>query len=216
MTTLQNEALIEPFTFEEVQAAVKDLRKHKTPEYDGIPAEWLHEVWPSIEKDIVQLLQETFDIKTLTLHFNTGIHCLVSKAGTKVLITSYKPISVLTSMYKLMAKTIAIRAQAHLTKWIWPTQTGFVKNRLILDNVFTCYESMEWAQESKQNLVILLLDIEKAYDRVNWSFLKETMKKLGFSKNWINSTSTLYEGGKSSIIINRQKLEQFDICRGVK
>lgn len=51
-----------------------------------------------------------------------------------------------------------------------------------MDNVFLASEAIEWARESSQELVILLLIFEKVYDRVNWTFLESTMAKLGFSE----------------------------------
>jgi hypothetical protein len=48
------------------------------------------------------------------------------------------------------------------------------------------FEAMEWVKESDQDLVLLLVDFEKTYDKVNWMFLQESMRKLGFSDQWIN------------------------------
>ena len=71
---------------------------------------------------------------------------------------------------------------------LWPilpdlihdTQIGFVQDCNILDNVFTFSEATECAQHSGQHLAILLLNFEKAYDRVDWSFLEGTLERLGF------------------------------------
>lgn len=79
-------------------------------------------------------------------------------------------------MYKLLAKVLANRMQGNLPLWIKASQTGFVKDRYILDNVFLAYEAMEWAKESHQDLVILMVDFQKAYDRINWTFFKSAMK----------------------------------------
>lgn len=59
--------------------------------------------------------------------------------------------------------------QGDLPIWVKSSQTGFVRGRNILDNVFLVYESMEWAKESSQDLILLMVDFEKAYDRVNWT-----------------------------------------------
>lgn len=63
-------------------------------------------------------------------------------------------------------------------------------------------ESIHWAQESKQDLVILLFDFGKAYDRVNWTFLEAAIKKLGFSKTLISRTSFLYRDAKLTLFVN--------------
>ena len=64
---------------------------------------------------------------------------------------------------------------------IHATQTGFVKERSILDNIFTFWEAVSLARLQAAPIAVLLLDFEKAYDRVDWSFLEETMQRMGFS-----------------------------------
>lgn len=96
---------------------------------------------------------------------------LISKTGDPTLVTNYHPITLLNSTYKVQAKLIAARLKPMLPSLIQPSQTGFVPKRNILNNIFAAEESIEWAVESKQDLVLMLLDFEKAFDRVNWSFL---------------------------------------------
>lgn len=54
-----------------------------------------------------------------------------------------------------------------------------------MDNVFTFYEAVEWASASHQPLAVLLLNFEKAYDRVDWDFLEGTLARMGFPPHWI-------------------------------
>ena len=63
---------------------------------------------------------------------------------------------------------------------IHPTQTGFVKERSILGNIFTFLEAVALVRLHDDDLAILLLDFEKAYDRVDWGFLEGTMLQMGF------------------------------------
>ena len=62
--------------------------------------------------------------------------------------------------------------------------------------------------------MILLLDFEKAHDCVNWTFLKDSIKKLGFSQEWIDWIATLYQGGKS-LSLSMVKKEHNFISRKV-
>jgi hypothetical protein len=75
---------------------------------------------------------------------------------------------------------------------------------------------MEWATESKQDLVILLLDFEKAYDRINWTFLQSTMRKQGFSERWIKWTTSLYQEAHTSVLVNGEPGVEFEMERGVR
>ena len=98
-------------------------------------------------------------------------------------ISQWRPITILNTIYKIFAKTISLRLQPWLPQLIHSSQTGFIKEHSILDNIFTfCRETTAMALKTKQDMAILLLDFEKAYDRVDWSFLEGTMLKFGFNR----------------------------------
>jgi hypothetical protein len=92
----------------------------------------------------------------------------------------------LGSIYKVLVKTFAGRIQSALTHIIKPNQTGFVDGRSILDNVFMAQEALGWAEESEQDLVLLLLDFKKAFDIIEWGCLFTALAKLGFSGTWMS------------------------------
>jgi hypothetical protein len=73
----------------------------------------------------------------------------------------------LGSTYKIISKSLFNKLQPFLLSWIRPNQTNFFQGKFILDNVFLVFKAMEWATESDQNLVMLLLNFEKSYNRIN-------------------------------------------------
>jgi hypothetical protein len=75
--------------------------------------------------------------------------------------------------------------------------------------VFLAFEAMEWVNESDQDLVMLLFYFEKIYDRINSTFLQESMRKLSFSNQWIQWTTTLYEEAKTLVVVNGKKENPF-------
>ncbi len=56
----------------------------------------------------------------------------------------------------------------------------------ILDNNFLAQESLEWATKNGQDQILLLLDFEKAFDKIEWDFFFPALSKLGFNPKWIN------------------------------
>lgn len=70
------------------------------------------------------------------------------------------------------------RIQAHLLQIIRPNQTRFVAKRNILDNIFLERDAME----SEQKLILLLLDFEKTFNKINWDFLFIVFHVMGFSE----------------------------------
>lgn len=85
----------------------------------------------------------------------------------------YRPISICNVIYRIIAKTIANRLKLILDHVISPTQSAFMPNRLITDNIIIgheCFHKIRHCKNKKHGLVVLKLDISKAYDMVEWSF----------------------------------------------
>ena len=72
-----------------------------------------------------------------------------------------------------------------------------------MDNTFMFWEAVVFARKDNQDLAILLLDFERGYDRVDWSFLESTMAKMGFSSKWIKSVSSLCKSVTSKVMLAR-------------
>jgi len=109
-----------------------------------------------------------------------------------------------------------MQLQTFLPSIIRPNQTGFVEGRCILDNTFLAQEAQDWAEESNQDLVLLLLDFEKAFDRIEWSFLFEALAKLGFYSQWILWVSSLYKSASSAIKLNGVEGSTFPLGKSVR
>ncbi len=117
------------------------------------------------------------------------------------------------SIYKILAKTLAIRIQEFLLLMIKPNQTGFVERKSILNNNFLLQEALVWATESGQDFILLFLDFEKAFDRIEWGFLFPTLSKLSFCSTSIQWISSLYWLASSSVKVNGEPREDFRFVR---
>jgi hypothetical protein len=131
-----NEGLVSSLSVEEVAKAIKALSNGKAPGHDGIPMEFFHEC----EKEIAPNLQQAFTAMLnegeTSAFINKGIITLIPKSGNHACLNNWRPITLLGSIYKILAKLLAGRLQAILPNIIRPNQTGFVEGRSILDNIF--------------------------------------------------------------------------------
>lgn len=103
-----------------------------------------------------------------------------------------------------------------LHNWILPSQTWFVPNRCIVDNIFLAFEAMTWTRKNQQDLSMLLLDFEKTYDRVNWTFQQKTMVKMRFHITWISQVMSLNENASAFVIVNGEISITFRLQRLVR
>ena len=211
-----NAELIKPLTMEEVKEALQKLPTGKAPGADAMPAEFYQELWDDIAPDIYNFASETLTQAHINDELNVSKIALLPKTEDRLRIQNYRPISLLNTLYKVVAKIYANRMKPLLHHWILPSQTGFVPNRCILDNIFLAFEAIEWTLESNQNISMLLLDFEKAYDRVSWKFLSQTMEKMGFHDTWIKQVMSLNINASATILVNGEQTKNFKLQRSVR
>ena len=162
------DSLLTPFSEQELFRALKALPKDSCPKGDGLlPAFFLHH--SDLLKDgLPFVFQEIMDSEAMPNSFSKGMIFLIPKeGGDREEIRHRRPITILNLAYKILAKALSLRFQPMLGKLIHDTQIGFVKERSILDNIFTLWEAVSLAWLRGKPLAILLLDFEKAYDRVD-------------------------------------------------
>ncbi len=192
------------------------MLKDKAPGCDGIPTEFFQEFMSEVSPTLLQAFSAMLRAEETSELINKGFIILIPKSGDHAKIGNWRPITLLGCLYKILAKTLAKRLQTFLPGIIRPSQTGFVEGRCILDNTFLAQEAQDWAEESNQDLVLLLLDFEKAFNKIEWSFLFEALAKLGFCPRWIRWVSSLYKSASSAIKLNVVEGSTFPIGRSVR
>ncbi|KAA3472560.1 reverse transcriptase [Gossypium australe] len=138
---------------------------------------------------------------------NTTHIVLTPKKRNPTNFSHFRPISLCSVIYKIMAKAIAERFKGVLGKCIDKAQSAFVPGRLISDNVLVAYEilhTLKTKRWGKKGLMAVELDISKAYDRVEWGFLEKMMRKMIFDPKWIRLIMKCISTVSYSVVLNNQ------------
>ena len=114
----------------------------------------------------------------------TFITLIPKKKGAKEL-RDFRPISLIGSIYKLCGKVLTERMKGVMAKLVDSRQMAFIQGRQIMDAVSMANEAVDSRQKQKKPEILCKIDLEKAYDHVNWEYLLNTMGRLGFGRNWI-------------------------------
>ncbi len=130
---------------------------------------------------------------------NGVISLLPKKDKDPLFINNYRPISLLTVDYKIIAKTLANRIKKYLNEIINTDQSGFIKGRNIGNNIRLIIDAIEYTNCKNIPGAILLLDIEKAFDSVSHDFLLNVLKRFNFGDGFINWVKMLYSERKSYV-----------------
>jgi hypothetical protein len=99
-------------------------------------------------------------------------------------IQDYRPICLLNVSFKILTKVITTRIGLVVEKVIRPSQMAFLTGRHVMEGVIILHETIHEMHRKNQNGVILKIDFEKAYDKIKWPFLQQTLHMKGFSKQW--------------------------------
>lgn len=175
VTKAQNEFLLSNFTAKDVQEALFAMHPDKSQGPDGLNPAFYQRFWPIIGNDIsracLSYIRECF----LPAGMNDTLIVLIPKVASPESIHQLRPIALCNVIYKIMSKMLALRMKKVLSQVISHTQSVFLPQRLILGNVIIAYEvlhHMKRHTQGKHGLATLKLDMSKAFDRVEWSFLR--------------------------------------------
>lgn len=95
-------------------------------------------------------------------------------------------------------------------------KSGYVEGRQILDNIIQAHEVVHSLKTKKKAVMIMQLDIAKAYDKVNWTYMKRVLSAFGFDHNWVRWVMALVTSSSFSILVNGSPSEVFSPSRGLR
>ncbi|RVW84726.1 Transposon TX1 uncharacterized 149 kDa protein [Vitis vinifera] len=173
-----------PFTKEEISKAIFQMDRDKAPGPDGFTIAVFQDCWDVIKEDLVRVFDEFHRSGIINQSTNASFIVLLPKKSMAKKISDYRPISLITSLYKIIAKVLAGRLRGILHETIHSTQGAFVQGRQILDAVLIANEIVDEKKRSGEEGVVFKIDFEKAYDHVSWDFLDHVMEKKGFNPRW--------------------------------
>ncbi len=163
------------------------------------------------------MIKETLDNKKLPKSLEVATITLLPQPGKdKQKCDSYRPLSLLNADYKILSKLIAHRLESVIPKIIHPDQTGFVMNRHGSDNVWQLLHVIDGAQKKEISTLIISMDANKAFDRIEPCFLFRTLEAMDFEEKFIQYIKTLFKAPKAKILTDDVLSNTFYLTRGCR
>ena len=172
----------------EVEVALKQMALLKAPGPNGMLPLFYQNFWDLVRGDVITFILEFLNSGTLPTPLNHTFITLITKTKTPERVTQYRPISLCNVLYKIFSKVLANRLKRVLPNIISEHQSAFLKDRLITDNILVAFETLHYMKNHNfeiSGFMALKLNMSKAYDRVEWYFLRDIMKQMGFSDQWV-------------------------------
>lgn len=206
-----------PFRPTEISNAISAMQSTKAPGPDGYPIEFYKNFSTKLTPLILEMFNDLLGTGALpqTL-IEASITFIPKPRKDRTQCGSYRPISLLNSDIKILAKTLARRLESVTDEVISPDQTGFMTGRHSFSNIRGLLNVIYSPASGKVPEVVISLDAEKAFDRVEWAYLFECLRAFGFGPTFIAWIKLLYASPKASVVTNGKRSEFFSLSRGTR
>lgn len=205
VTESMNEVLISIPDDLDIREAVFPIHGDKAPGPYGFSANFYQGFWDIIDEEVCRDIKQFYvSGSILQRHNETNVRLIPKKKNPKTVL-DYRPIALCSTHYKIVAKILCRRLKPVLTEIISPHQSAFVAGRSIADNVLITHEilhHLRTSQAKKHCSMAVKTDMSKAYDRLEWSFLRNVLDQFGFHPTWVHWIMECVSSVSYSFLIN--------------
>ena len=215
---VEKECISHMVTDEEIFTAIWSLKAFKAPGPDKLYAGFFQRFWHLVGGSVREEVKNVFRERKVPDYLNKTNIVLIPKNQGLESISNFRPISLCNSVYKIVSKIIVSRIRPLLDQLISPTQAAFVPGRRGVDNAIVVQEIIHTMGKAKGNVgyMALKIDLEKAYDKLEWSFIKSMLSRFNFSENLIELMMSCISSVSTSILFNGGSLDPFLPTRGIR
>ena len=217
VTEEMNGILTSEFRTWEIDNALKQMAPLKVPGPDGMPPLFYQNFWELVRGDVSGSILNFLNSGSLPNPLNHTFVILIPKTKNRERVTEFRPISLCNVLYKIFSKVLANRLKKVLPYIISEHQSAFIKGRLITDNILVAYETLHYMKNhNSRKSSYMALNMSKAYDRVEWSFLKDGMVQMGFQEQWVALIMECVTSVTYSLLVNGEPCGNIKPSRGIR
>ncbi|MCI00450.1 RNA-directed DNA polymerase (Reverse transcriptase), partial [Trifolium medium] len=195
------------------------MHPDKAPGPDGFNPAFYQHFWNICGDDIFEATKEWLERGYFPSSLNETNICLVPKCENPVSMKDLRPISLCNVLYKMVSKLLANRLKGCLDRCVSEEQSAFVEGRSITDNALIAIEVIHALKRRTRGLkgeFALKIDISKAYDKVDWGFLRGMLERMGFANKWIHWMMLCVSSVTYSVLVNFEKVGPIFPGRGLR
>jgi len=200
----------------EVLKCIKSCASDKAPGPDGFPMCFFQNFWEVLKFDFMNAVNHFHERHEFERSLNATYVALIPKKPGATELRDFRPISLIGGVYKIFAKLLAERVKKVISKLVNKHQMAFIQGRQILDAALIASECVDSRIKGETPGIMCKLDIEKAYDHMNWDFLINILRQMGFGEKWLKWIGFCIKTVRFSILINGEPAGFFPSERGLR
>ncbi|CAI5472698.1 unnamed protein product [Closterium sp. Yama58-4] len=183
---------------------------------DGLPKELFEAHWDLLGESFMALVKSFEATTTLPTETKEAVTILLHKKGEKDELNNYRPITLLNFTYKVLARVVADRMKSVLHMVIFPEQYGFIPGWRLSDAVALVADVIDAVKNGNEDLILLLVDFQKAFDSVSRDFVFEVQYQMGFPERFVGWIKGLHNNTSTKLLVNGWQGKGVDGASGVR
>ena len=200
----------------EIEKALKEMKKNKSPGNDQLTSDIIRLGGYEALKQITTIFNNILRTQKIPHEWKEAKIIILFKKGDRKDIKNYRPISLLSHMYKLFTRVLQKRMEKVLDSNQPREQAGFRKGFSTTDHLQTINQIIEKCNEFNIPLCLAFIDYEKAFDSIEHWAIFEALKDIGIHETYVNILKDIYTEATAKIHIENQVSEAIKIQRGVR
>ena len=211
-------SLDDPFSEDEIKTAIFQMPADIALGPDGYTGAFFRACWDVIKGDFMEavIAFHNLRISSLPLLNSANIVLIPMKEGIDYVTDCRRPISLIHSFAKIIAKALALRLAPYMKTIVPPTQSAFIKKRSIHDNFMAVRNTARSFHRNNIPALFIKLDITKAFDSVRWDYLRTLLQRLGFPPRWRDWIASLLATSTSRFLLNEVPSTPLKHGRGLR
>ncbi|XP_048491336.1 uncharacterized protein LOC125492674 [Beta vulgaris subsp. vulgaris] len=205
-------------SLEELSHVIKSMSPIKSPGPDEIQPVFYQQYWEDLHEPIVSFVNKCLVEGRIPESINKSYLCLIPKKSAPSTIGDFRPIGLCNTILKILTKTIATRLKTLMPNLTSPLQSSFIKGRSIDENIIILKEVAHLFNRAKRNksIMALKIDLTKAFDSLEWSFIRDTLVGFNFPKHLVDVIMSVVTSPTIYVLWNGEVTPDFCPSRGIR